>query len=278
MTLSRDTPIGSGNGNRFSPLVSIVTVCLNAASTIDATVQSVLSQTYPAIEYVVVDGASTDDTLERLHSYGAAITKLISEPDTGLYNAMNKALGLVQGDAVVFMNAGDIFASSMVVEQVVSVFTENPATMLVYGDWQAKFPDRVLPVRQPQKLTKWSLWLKAVCHQSIFARRSVFERIGGFDESLRICADWDWTIRAVLIGRNRAVHVPLDICVFAVGGICSDRVEMDREKAVMRRRYYSSPERKLFTLGELFFKMWRRLRHRDLSLPWAIRRLRTEQS
>ena len=253
--------------------VSVVTVCFNGAGAIDETVGSVLSQTYNDIEYIVVDGASTDGTLEHLCSYGTAITKLISEPDTGLYNAMNKALGLVQGDIVIFMNAGDVFASKTIVEQVARVFAANPTTMLVYGDWQAKFPDRVLPVRQPPKLTKWRLWLKAVCHQTIFARRVLFDRLGGFDECLRICADWDWTIRSVLAGGNKAVHLAEPVCHFRMGGVSSNRVGLQLERHILHRRYYTRSERFWLSMCEFFYKIVVRLRSWDFAPPRFMRRI-----
>jgi glycosyltransferase involved in cell wall biosynthesis len=255
-------------------MVSIVTVCLNAVNTIGTTVQSVLSQTYPHIEYIVVDGASTDGTLERLRSYGPAITRVISEPDTGLYNAMNKALGLATGDVIMFLNAGDRFASDNVVETIAQVFVDDPEVMLVYGDYLAWYPsDHVIPIRQPTKLTRWELWLKAVCHQTIFARREVFERVGRFDERLPVCADWDWTIRAVLVAGHKAVHVPVEVCVFRMGGVCSDRQALQRDRRELHRRYYSGRERLLFSLFECVYKIGVRLHSRDFSPPWVLRQV-----
>lgn len=253
------------------PRVSVITVCLNAVDTIDGTIQSVLSQTYSQIEYIVVDGASTDGTLERLHSYDAAITKLISEPDTGLYNAMNKALDLVEGDIVVFMNAGDMFTSANVVEQMAAVFRKHPEVMIAYGDYIARYTDRDVPIKQPGQLNKWQLWLRAVCHQTVFARREAFEQAGKFDESLDICADWDWLLRCVVLHSMPTHHVPLDVCIFQMGGFCSNRSVMEQNKRVMRQRYYSFHERIIFSTAELLLKIWRRLSARDFSLPWRLR-------
>lgn len=254
-------------------VVSVVTVCLNAVETIDETVASVLSQTYPRIEYVVVDGGSTDGTVACLRSHGSDITRLISEPDSGLYNAMNTALRVVTGDVLFFLNSGDLLASPSVIEMVAGIFAADPIAGLVYGDHQAWFsPSRILRMHQAKVLTRWELWLKAVCHQTIFGRRELFERLGGFDERLRICADWDWMIRAVLIDGYKAVHLEEPVCYFRMGGICGNRISLQRERAELHRRYFSRRERLLFPLREFVYKTAVRLRSRDFSLPWVFRR------
>lgn len=255
------------------PLVfSVVTVCLNTVATIDETVKSVLTQTYPHIEYIVVDGASNDGTVERLKSYGADIARLVSERDTGIYNAMNKALELVTGDVVMFLNSGDRLADPMVLEKVAASFLEHPDTALVYGDHIAYFsPDYVLRMHQPNALTRWELWLKPVCHQTIFAQRYLFKQVGRFDERLRICADWDWTIRSVLVNGYRALHLAEPVCYFRMGGVSSNRVGLQKERSILHRRYYTRSERFLLPIQEFFFKFAVRLRSRNLALPWVLR-------
>ena len=238
-----------------------------------------LAQTYPHIEYVVEDGASTDGTVERLHSYGSSITRFVSETDSGPYNAMNKALSMLSGDVIVFLNAGDRFASPAVLEAMAEVFTVDPQAMLVYGDHVAWYsPNHVLRVHQPEVLTRWELWLKAVCHQTIFARRELFERVGRFDERLRVCADWDWTIRSVLVSGHKSVHISVPVCYFRMGGICSNRTALQRERNELHRRYYSWMERLVLPVREFFYKVGVRLCNRDFSLPWALRRLQQRVS
>ena len=255
----------------YSPVVSVVTVCLNAATTIEETIKSVLDQTYPRIEYVVIDGKSQDGTLDILADYHEHVDRLLSEPDTGLYNAMNKALRLVQGDIIIFMNADDVFASEDVVERVIKVAIADPAAMIIYGDVIIRFPEGDLVHRQPAHLSKWRLWMNPVCHQTMFVRRDAFSKVGPFDESLPICADLDWLTRAVLVKRLPTVHVPVDICVFQMGGICANRVARERDKRVIRLRYYSPIERIAFSVRELLLKIWIRLRARNFSPPWRIR-------
>lgn len=251
---------------------SVVTVCLNTVTTIDETVASVLAQTYPHLEYIVVDGGSTDGTVEQLKNYGTAITRLISERDTGIYNAMNKALGLAAGDVVVFLNAGDRLADPLVLETVAANFAAHPDISLIYGDHIAWFsPSHVLRMHQPKALTRWELWLKPVCHQTIFARCELFAQIGGFDERLRICADWDWTIRAVLVNGHKAVHLAEPVCYFRMGGVSANRIGLQQEGNLLHRRYYTRSERFVLPIRAFFYKIVVRVRSRDFGLPWVLR-------
>ena len=259
--------------NQCDVLVSVITVCLNARETIEATVASVLAQTYRNIEYIVVDGASTDGTSEWLYEHRSLVSCLISEPDNGLYNAMNKALSVFRGNLVCFLNAGDIFASPTVVQSVVESFSQSSHTMMVYGDWLAKTNYDIVQVNQPNVLTRWELWRKAVCHQSVFARREVFEQVGRFDETLSICADWDWMIRVVILHKVVTKYIPLNICIFERGGISSSRIRLVQDRSIIRNRYYSFIERIIFSSRGLANAVIFRLQKRDYSPPWAIRHL-----
>ncbi len=118
----------------MKPLVSVITVCFNAAGTIQATLDSVRSQTWRPIESVVVDGASSDGTQEIVASYGDIVGAVISERDEGIYDAMNKGVGLARGEIIHFLNADDCFIDDSVVEGVARVFMSEPHVDLVYGD------------------------------------------------------------------------------------------------------------------------------------------------
>jgi glycosyltransferase involved in cell wall biosynthesis len=255
-----------------NPTISVVTVCKNAAATIEPTLRSVSAQTYRNIEYIVVDGASADGTPHILRRHAGVIATWVSEPDTGLYNAMNKALKLFTGGSVVFLNAGDTFASDVVVERAAAEWTAHPEAGLIYGDcWEVEGATRRRRPHPPL-LTPWKLWLNALCHQAVFARRDVFERVGGFDESLRVCADWDWTIRAVLGSGIRTAHWPDEIACFTLGGISSNREAFERDVREIRKRHFSPAQRLVFSIRELGLKVSVRLRRGDYSLPWSIRK------
>ncbi len=253
--------------------VSVITVCLNAAATIEATLQSVYAQTYPHVEHVIIDGASTDGTLDILARYHDHIACLVSEKDDGLYHAMNKGLRRATGDVIIFMNANDTFADPTVIETVVGYFRRNPAAMIIYGDALLKSSEQIMPGPQPARLSRWRLWAGTVCHQAIFARRSAFARTGYFDESLPVAADWDWLARAVLVDHLSTLHVALDVCVFTLGGFCADRARLERDRAILHRRYFSRSEQLLFGAREFAAKIAVRVRTRNFRLPWRLARL-----
>jgi glycosyltransferase involved in cell wall biosynthesis len=256
-----------------NPTVSIVTVCKNAESTIAATIRSVVEQTVTPIEYVVIDGASTDSTLQIVHRYRNRIAHVVSEPDSGLYHAMNKALRLVTGEIILFLNADDTLYSNSVIQLVVEEFARHPEAMLVYGNCVEVGGGQELLRPAPPVLTAWRLWLNALCHQAMFVRRNAYEKVGFFDESLRVCADWEWTARAVLVHQIPAVYLPQEICRFALGGVCSNRDVLEHDIQVLRRRHFSRPQRIVFSAAEFLLKVGVRLRRRDFTLPWQVRRV-----
>jgi glycosyltransferase involved in cell wall biosynthesis len=128
--------------------VSVITVCYNAAPLIERTVGSVLAQTYPSLQYLVIDGASTDDTLRRLEPMRARIDVLRSEPDAGIYDAMNKAIRLADGECLLFMNAGDVFASQEALTQLVASMPPGPAGV-VFGGWAVMRGEGRIEHRRP---------------------------------------------------------------------------------------------------------------------------------
>ena len=179
------------------PLVSVVTVVRNDAAGLARTIDSVASQDYPRIEYLVIDGASTDETPDVLKSHQAKVNRWISEPDAGIYDAMNKGARLASGEYVCFMNAGDTFAAS---DTVTRMFVPRPISELVWGDCLVESakgeeydPARVVIPRLHRQMT--------VCHQSIFTRRSAL--LGRpYDTSFRIAADYDFLCERILAGAS----------------------------------------------------------------------------
>lgn len=252
------------------PTVSVVTVCLNAQDQLEKTIHSVVEQDYGSIEYIIIDGASTDGTLDIVTKYRQHVHSLVSEADEGLYDAMNKGLKIASGEIVTFLNAGDRFSSQKSVADVVNAFLEQPDAELVYGDYLAQYHEYAKRIHQPKQLSLWHLWLRSVCHQTIFARQRLFDAIGGFDTSLPIGADWDWTLRAVLEHKAAAYHLDMPVCNFAMGGICSNKARLRKDKSLLRQRHFSKSQRTLFPCLELLYKINLRLRTCDLSLPYAL--------
>ncbi|MBE6288006.1 MAG: glycosyltransferase [Mediterranea massiliensis] len=183
---------------------SIITICYNAAETIERTIKSVLSQTYADIEYIVVDGASKDDTLAIINKYKEGITKVVSEPDKGLYDAMNKGIGLATGDYLCFLNAGDTFYSNDTLTKMVATWQGSELPDVLYGETalvndQGEFV-RMRRLQAPERLT-WRSFRQGmlVCHQAFFAKRALVEP---YDLKYRFSADFDWCVRILKKAKN----------------------------------------------------------------------------
>jgi glycosyltransferase involved in cell wall biosynthesis len=202
--------------------ISIITVAFNAASTIADTLRSVASQTHPDIEHIVVDGASTDGTLEIIACQGSHIAKLISEPDHGIYDAMNKGLRLAKGEIIGFLNADDIYMDERVLERVTGIMARNDLDVL-FGDVEFVSPAR--PSRlvrryrsdhfRPERIA-WG-WMPA--HPSLFLRRRVYERFGTFRTDFRIAGDFEFVARIFRGGTLNYRYVPEVWVRMRTGGI-----------------------------------------------------------
>ena len=175
--------------------ISVITVCYNAAKELRHTLQSVASQTYPHIQYIVVDGASTDSSLELIKEYQTDIDLLISEPDSGIYDAMNKGIKVATGDYLCFMNAGDTFHSPTTLADLFAQI-HRPLPDVIYGETNIVDESRnfLRPrrLKTPQQLTYQSfLSGMVVCHQSFYPRRAL---ISYYNLTYRFSSDFDWCL------------------------------------------------------------------------------------
>ena len=193
--------------NRPTPLFSVITVTYNAAAVIEDTIQSVIAQTYHHVEYIIVDGASKDHTLDIVRRYQDHIARIVSEPDRGLYDAMNKGMAMATGDYLCFLNAGDSFHEDDTLLQVVhSLAPHETLPDVIYGetdlvDSEGHFV-RKRRLSVPETLT-WKSFRQGmlVCHQAFFARRALAEP---YDLAYRFSADFDWCIR--VMKKARTLH------------------------------------------------------------------------
>jgi glycosyltransferase involved in cell wall biosynthesis len=183
--------------------VSIITVCFNSAATIRDAIESVLSQSYDDIEYIVVDGASTDGTLEILGEYRAQIHRIISEPDNGIYDAMNKGVSLSTGDIVGILNSDDFFESHDSIQYVVDSFGKDGELDIVFGDVVFVSPDDVTTIRRfysSRKFKPWKLrfgWMPP--HPATFVRRRAYQKCGKYSLKYKIAADYEMLIRWLVV-------------------------------------------------------------------------------
>ncbi len=221
----------------FQPKLSIITIVYNNVRDIERTLQSVLNQTYPNIEYLVIDGASNDGTLEILKKYESRLSKLITEKDEGIYDAMNKGLVAATGDYVLFMNSGDELYAPDTVQKV---FASAEDADIYYGEtemydenWQSLGRRRH---QAPAKFTWKSFRLgMSVSHQAIYIRRSLTE---AYDLQYQLSSDIDWVIRAAKKAK-KIVRVEAYVAKYLVGGMSKKRhVQSLKERFAIFTKHY----------------------------------------
>lgn len=186
------------------PLFSIITVCYNAGKTISPTIESVRQQTCRLYEHIVVDGASKDDTLALLEGSPDPLRRMVSEPDHGIYDAMNKGLGMARGEYVIFLNAGDSFHSRDVLQRLADTAMNHDFPGVMYGQTDLVDSNRrrvgERHLRAPEELTYRSFANgMLVCHQAFVALRRI---TAPFDLRYRFSADYDWCIRCLQHSRR----------------------------------------------------------------------------
>ena len=198
------------------PLFTVITPVFNHAEGMAKTLASVLAQRDGLFEYLVIDGGSTDGTVELLQAQGAKV-RWISEPDAGVYPAMNKGLDLASGEFIYFLGAGDTLRENTL-ETVAQMIPRDPRTYF-YGNVYAEGYGRVYNGRY----TNWKLSRINICHQAIFCHRHLFELVGPFDTRYPIMADHVWNMKCFGDSRIRKVYAEIVIADFAAGGLSQQR-------------------------------------------------------
>lgn len=202
--------------------ISIITVCFNASEAIESTLKSIISQTHPDIEHIVIDGASTDGTLECIAAHGKHLTQMVSEPDCGIYDAMNKGICLATGEVVGILNAADVYANNTVLERVAHAMQSADIDAL-YGDVEFFSPSNpAKTVRRynsrwfsPARLP-WG-WMPA--HPALFLRRALFGRYGLYRTDFRIAGDYELIARIFKDGKCTYRYLPEVFVRMSAGGV-----------------------------------------------------------
>jgi glycosyltransferase involved in cell wall biosynthesis len=208
--------------------ISIITVVWNNKETIKNAIDSVFGQTYENIEYIVVDGASTDGTVEVVRSYGDKISKFVSEPDRGLYDAMNKGLALASGDIVGILNSDDFYIDKYVIEKIVKEFEEKKVDS-VYADLVFVKPDNLdKTVRyydsshfNPDKFAYG--WMPA--HPTFFVKKEVYQKYGLFKTDYKIAADYELLTRFLAKNKISYSYLKEPIVKMRVGGASTNGIK-----------------------------------------------------
>ncbi len=199
--------------------LSIITINYNNSSGLRNTIQSIISQTYTNFEYLVIDGNSTDGSKDVIEEYSKKIDYWTSEPDSGVYNAMNKAIRIAKGEYLLFINSGDTLYDQQVLEKI---FINNPNEDLVYGDLHRIFPNGSTDITpMPEVVDINHMFTSTLCHPVTFIKRDLFQKYGLYREDLKIVSDWAFFFKVIVFGRVSQKHYPIVVSSFMMDGMSS---------------------------------------------------------
>ena len=218
--------------------LSIITINRNNAVGLEKTMRSVAAQTFKEFEYIVIDGASTDGSVEVIKSLELefAHLKWVSEPDAGIYNAMNKGLRMASDEYIQILNSADCLAGPEVTERMLEELEKQGYPSILYGNMVKCFPDGRKMVDKcfaGQEITMLGMYTGTLNHDPAYIRRDLFEKYGYYDESLKIVSDWKWYLQALILGDEKPQYVDLDVTLFDMTGISETNKELDKKEREM---------------------------------------------
>jgi glycosyltransferase len=233
----------------MSMKISVITVCYNSEKYLGDTIGSVAAQTYGNIEYIVIDGKSTDGTINIIRTSEGRISKWISEPDNGLYDAMNKGIALATGDVVGFLHSDDFFPHRQVIGKIAEVFGRT-GTDAVFGDIRyvdQSNPSKVLTSRKYGKYKRWKMLLGwHPPHPAFYVKREFLVNGGWFDTSFHISADYDHMLLLLIGKKIRTEYIPEVLVMMRVGGVSNRTMKNVRKKwredyRALRKNHFGTP-------------------------------------
>jgi len=216
--------------------LSIITVNLNNSEGLQKTIESVVSQTFTDLEYIVIDGGSTDGSVDIIKQYADKITYWVSEPDKGIYNAMNKGILQAKGEYCQFLNSGDVLYTITVLN---SIFGLNCAEDIITGDMIKIFSDNITKVdkgqaytcqQRGQDLTLYDMYSGTINHSSSFIRRELFEKYGLYDENYKIVSDWIFFLMTIGLAGTKVKYVDIVVSYFDMTGISNTNITLRNEE------------------------------------------------
>lgn len=266
-------------------LLTIITINRNNAPGLQKTMESVFAQTSNDFEYIVVDGASTDNSVQVIQQFSHSTTrpfKWVSEPDTGIYNAMNKGIKMAKGEYVQFLNSGDYLAAPDVTERMFrELSTVNCQLSILYGNMlKTNFRGKKRVIRdksfEGRVPTMLDFYTGTLNHSPAYIKRSLFDQFGLYDESLKIVSDWKWYVQVVALNNITPVYTDVDVTVFDMNGISTINTSLDKAE---RKKVLSEllPDTVLKDYEKYAFaiEQWNRLNRYWLTrkLFWLLERM-----
>lgn len=203
--------------------ISIITITYNSAQTVEDTIKTVVSQDYPDIEYLIIDGKSKDSTLEIVDRYRSKITKVVSEKDKGLYDALNKGISHATGDVIGMLHSDDLYAHEKVISKVMNKFKDDPSLDGVYAD--LVFVNRK-DISKPMRVWESGEYIEGAFlkgwmppHPTFFVKKEVYEKFGGFNTGLKLSADYELMLRLIHKNGIKIGYLKDTIVKMRMGGV-----------------------------------------------------------
>ena len=250
--------------------LSIITINRNNAEGIERTILSVIDQKFTNYEYIIIDGDSTDDSVEIIKKHSEHISFWVSEPDSGIYNAMNKAIKVATGEYLIFMNSGDCFISS---DTLTNVFTENPMEDLLVGNTIMNWKRRKERRSIASKITFYNILShRCIPHQATFTKRYLFDEIGFYEEEFKICADRNFFFLALFKFNKSFKRLNEDIALMDTTGVSSiesnfSLIKEEEDKIFQKYfPYFYADYKELYRIKRFTFKRLKR------HIKWRLRK------
>lgn len=233
--------------------ISIITVCYNSSETIEDTIRSVASQNYKDVEYIIVDGQSKDNTVEIIKKYSHVVSKWISEKDSGIYDAMNKGIGIASGDVIGILNADDVYSNADVLSDVMSKF-EDSTTQGVYGDLKYVQKNDLTKVIRFWKSGEYREgkflqgWMPP--HPTFYVRKSIYDKFGCYRTDMPSASDYEFMLRVIHVNKISLKYLPKVLVLMRDGGVSNRSLQnrIDANKDDRRAWDVNGVSPKFYTL------------------------------
>ncbi|MBR1595541.1 MAG: glycosyltransferase [Phocaeicola sp.] len=246
--------------------ISIVTITYNSANTLEDTIKSVLTQTYPNIEYIIKDGNSSDKTIDIIKKYEPLFNgrmKWISEKDEGIYDAMNKGIQIATGEVVGILNSDDFFTTNDIISKIADSFNANHSIDATYGDVHFVHENNlnICTRYYSSKVFKRGLMRMGLmpAHPSFYCKKKIFDRFGYYKTDYKIAADFEFLLRTIFKGKIHTMYIPLDMVTMRAGGASTSG--LISHKLIMKEHLRAFKENGVYTnililSLRYFYKIW----------------------
>ncbi len=220
--------------------LSVITINYNDKTGLEKTISSVISQSFIDLEFIVIDGGSSDGSIDVIKKYEKHLAYWCSEKDSGIYNAQNKGLKVAKGEYCLFLNSGDFLVNKKIIEKV---FSKNLSEDILYGDMMVDWGmGKVTLEKMHKQISLYEMYIDTIWHPVTFIKRVLFEKFGPYDERFKIVADYEFFFRAIIENHASTRHISIPVSVFGFNGLSSlpeNKSSEKEERIIVWKKYLS---------------------------------------